>query len=67
MFCKSCETDKTAEEFPRNRSKVSGRGFYCNECMYERTKKWRSENKGKLAKIQHNRYERLKNAISSDN
>lgn len=63
MYCKGCEQDKVVDEFPRNRSKVSGRGFYCNACMYGRTKKWRSENKGKLAKIQHNRYIRLKDCI----
>ena len=60
MYCKSCEQEKALDDFPRNRSKSSGRGFYCNVCMYERTKKWRGENKGKLSKIQHKRYERLK-------
>lgn len=60
MYCKSCEQEKPLDGFPRNRSKLSGRGFYCNECMYDRTKKWRKENPDKLARIQKNRNERLK-------
>ena len=58
MFCKMCNTEKAEEDFPKNRSKPSGRGFYCNKCMYERLKEWRSRNPEKVKKLQKVRYER---------
>jgi len=59
MFCKMCNTEKSEDDFPKNRSKPSGRGFYCNKCMYERLKEWRSKNPDKVKKIQKVRYDRL--------
>lgn len=61
MYCKSCDQEKDESEFPRNRGKASGRGFYCNECMYERTKIWRKKNPEKVSRI-NKRYWDKRNA-----
>lgn len=58
MYCKACDTEKDESEFPRNKSKVTGRGFYCNSCMYKRLKEWRSKNKEKVRQIQKRAYDR---------
>ena len=58
MFCKACDTEKPEEDFPKNKGKASGRGFYCNACMYERLKAWRAKNPQKVRDMQKKRYER---------
>lgn len=59
MYCKECNLEKDDKEFPVNKSKSCGRGFYCNACMYARLKVWRSKNPEKVRVIQKRRYERL--------
>ena len=59
MLCKQCNVDKPEEMFPRNKGKVSGRGTYCNACMYIRLKDWRARNPEKVSKLQKERYARL--------
>lgn len=58
MFCKQCNQEKGETDFPHNKSKPSGRGFYCNACMYERLKEWRKANPEKLKRLQKRRYDR---------
>lgn len=65
MLCKQCNVDKPEEEFPRNKGKVSGRGTYCNACMYLRLKDWRSRNPEKMSKLQKARYRRIHGQSSS--
>ena len=65
MYCRSCNSEKDESEFPNNRCKTNGKGNYCNACMYHRLKEWRGKNKDKLARIQKNRYERLKGGTST--
>jgi recombination endonuclease VII len=38
MKCADCNEDKPPEEFPRNRSRPSGRHAYCKECHNKRTR-----------------------------
>lgn len=59
MYCKRCNVEKGEDEFPRNKSKPSGRGFYCNACMYERLKEWRKANPGKVKSIAKRRYDKI--------
>lgn len=66
MYCKQCNLEKDETEFPVNRSKSNGRGFYCNTCMYDRLKAWRARNPEKVRIIQKRRYERIKNVIPQD-
>jgi len=55
MYCKACNTEKPDSEFPNNRSKISGKGSACNDCMYERVKEWRRSNRLKV-RDQNKRY-----------
>lgn len=63
MFCKQCNQEKSEDDFPKNKSKPSGRGFYCNACMYLRLKAWRANNKEKVRQLQKNRYDRMHGKI----
>lgn len=58
MFCRTCQTEKHEDEFPRNRSKLNGRGSVCNDCNYEKVKVWRQNNKDKVSKFNKQYYER---------
>lgn len=64
MLCKDCGEDKSEDEFPRNKSKVSGRGFYCNKCMYLRLKAWRQRNPEKVSALAKARYRRKSVSVS---
>lgn len=58
MYCKRCEQEKEEAEFPHNKTKASGRGFYCNKCNYERLKEWREKNREKVRALQKRQYDK---------
>lgn len=46
-FCSKCETEKSADQFFKNRSRIDGLASYCRPCMCVYQRKWVKANPGK--------------------
>lgn len=53
--CPRCKQIKTLNEFNKNRSKKDGLTSYCRQCMSEKHRQYRQQNKDKLS-LQKKRY-----------
>jgi len=52
-WCPHCESDKSVDDFHKNRAAYGGRQGYCKECKYKADREWmlqrRKENYGNVA------------------
>ncbi len=55
--CNKCKITKKLSDFSKNKSKKDGLNYWCKECQYEATRKWRAENYDKV-KIQRERWKK---------
>lgn len=53
--CKYCLENKPLEQFHKHARTKDGRQGHCKECHYDKTKKWRTENKERHEHLQRSR------------
>lgn len=50
--CTKCKTEKSADDFPRDRRKRNGRSSWCRLCHKARNAQWRDDNRQSLTASQ---------------
>ena len=62
-YCAKCDSEKSLEEFPKDKNRKSGRYPHCKPCTNAITKKWRLDNPEKRREIarKHDTWYRAEN------